>query len=136
MRALLSLSGLLAVSFAGIAGGSMFRVVDPPRVRGIEPTIAGVIIQESMLAGISAHLPLAVAFKESRLTHVVSRTNDYGALQVNLPTAIRMGIDPTALADPRNAILIGVNWLAHWQHVCGSEGGAVWAYEHGRCKVR
>lgn len=126
----------LALSVAYSAGRDIVTIEPPPVVHWAHfPSIPEMVVEESSRAGISAHLPLAVGWQESRLTNALSRTQDAGALQVNIPTAIRMGLDPVALLEPRNAIAVGVAWLLMWQDRCGSESAAVWAYGHGRCRV-
>lgn len=134
-------SGVAALVAGGLGLAGLAAVggqVEAPRP-GVQPRLAEIgeiVVQESSRAGISAHLPLAIAWRESRLTNKFSDTGDAGPMQVNVGVAGRLGIDAIALLDARNSTAVGIAWLAGYLRMCGSARSAVYAYGHGRCEER
>lgn len=68
-----------------------------PRPMGHIPTVEERLVSESTAQGLPPHIALNVAWEESRFQeHVVSRTHDYGVMQLNrryFPAAPRMTTD-------------------------------------------
>jgi hypothetical protein len=94
------------------------------------------IVAESLTQGISAALPLAVAYSESRMQQwAIHRNNarsfDLGLFQLNTRTIKVLHV--THPFDVRQNIIAGVGLLALYERVCGSEHGAYMAFRYGHC---
>jgi len=99
--------------------------VIPPIVHSL--TIEERLIKESTEQGLPPHIALHVAWEESRFReHLVSRTHDYGVMQLNrlyFPTAPSMTTDQNIKA--------GVALLARYWNKSHSERLTTRAYRHG-----
>ena len=102
------------------------------------------IVAESTSLGISAHLPLALAWQESRFRpnaigenrdatgRVISR--DWGVFQLNDIRLESMHLLIFEALDPKVAVPKSVELLARYLELCGSEHAAVRAFATGRCR--
>jgi membrane-bound lytic murein transglycosylase MltF len=130
------ISFLLIVSL----GPSSLGVPDPAPVMIFDvsrvPTVESMIIAESSRAGISAHLPLAIAMSESWMRpNLIGRnrngTRDWGLFQLNDHTVRVLHIAHPL--DPQQNIIAGVGLVAAYLKMCRSDQAARYAFAHGRC---
>jgi soluble lytic murein transglycosylase-like protein len=91
------------------------------------PSIEERLVRESTAQGLPPHIALNLAWEESRFQeHIVSRTRDYGVMQLNLryfPTAPQMTTDQNIAA--------GVALLTKYWRQSHDERLAKTAYRHG-----
>lgn len=103
-------------------------------------SIENIIVKKSINAGISPHVPMLIAFGESRmkpsLIHVnANGTKDYGIMQLNERTVRVLNVKNPL--DPEENIEAGVNLYANYLRHYRSQATrrAVCAYQRGpgRC---
>lgn len=101
-------------------------------------SVADKIIHASIDAGISPHVPLAIAWRESRFDQFAIHRNapgrgaDFGVFQLNTKTVALLHV-----ARPLDAwqnVIAGVGLYAAYEKLCGSEHAAMRAYATGHCR--
>ena len=109
----------------------------------IQPHILSIpelIVQCSSVVGISAHLPLGVAYTESRWRDIYRENGGdlyLGPMQISTRVALKRGLDASALLDYRYSTYWGVVWLKEWAVKCGgTDVGIALAYRMGRCPTQ
>lgn len=99
--------------------------------------IEALIVEESTRAGISAHLPLRIAWRESRYSPgAVGRSpngqRDWGVFQLADSTVRTLHVAHPL--DARQNVIAGVGLIAAYLRLCGSERSAARAFATGTCK--
>ena len=91
------------------------------------------IVRESINQGINPEVPLAIAFRESRMRPEAFNedSGSMGLFQL-MPHTVQF-LHVTRPFDATQSTIAGVGLIAHWKRTCGSYRKALKAFKSGHC---